>query len=736
MVWFLPPAGNKDTNDAPQQVNAPIDKILAHAPKKPDPSNKIGDQTTKGNEKVPTNPPQDPPIQVPTKDGSQSTKEDLKEPVPDKKPKKPADEDPPPPKTQADPPSKKDPPPEPSDGLMEAMQEINFQVPFRSIGKFARIRQIQAVGLDAEVLFVKTKQVNKARYYWEGTDRYKYEEWFKTADNKLVTRVLLVGDSAWYTGRTNETKALIDDNLAFYQNFNYPMIVSSLIPFAKEVFDIKKEDKNVVVRDDPCFVLKVGQKDRKELRMFFSDKEGLLRKVEFRGRFLTPELEFAPFETDVELYFTDYKDFNGIRHWSKMEQWRDGEEFTELIIKQAEFFTETNQDQFVVTPIEAEVKNVLDEINRAQTALENVEKAFLEGKPAKAESVLCDFAKESPTESKRIIKLFSQFMSEPRLKANALGKTGKHGDAKRVLMEIDKAHESIGKVLANLKWDKSHKEVMSNRQLVKKDLEKQDAFLSLVQARMLLERAKRFSKSTEDGEKLKSAIGLFKQSDDLYQKANRVPGVVPKAELDQATADIKKGVRLLTPISLVAAEAETLEDWTVTGGAVERVTRQQKTYIRMKGDGGTIRSRSKAFPKTFEYTMILALQTEQGALKSKSWKDLPDILVITFEPENKSDAPLTIRVGRKDAGFGPVSEITVNKKSSSAFLLETATDWTTLSLVGKAGEHEVRINDKLVASVPATTYKQVNIRLANVKDAQGSPRIFPSITSVTLTALE
>jgi hypothetical protein len=115
----------------------------------------------------------------------------------------------------------------------------------------------------------------------------------------------------------------------------------------EEGFEVKKGEEFIINGRD-CFSVTVNRIGHPEMKMYFEKETNLLYKAEFRGRFLDPHLRFTPNETFVEFYFSDYKKTDGINHWRRQEQWRDGRKYSELTVSDVRFFNENDDQRFYV----------------------------------------------------------------------------------------------------------------------------------------------------------------------------------------------------------------------------------------------------------------------------------------------------------------------------------------------------------------------------------------------------
>lgn len=225
-------------------------------------------------------------------------------------------------------------------------------IPFDSIATIERLEEVKGVRIAGKAKFFDSNNVNNVVVTWESLKRLKYTEKSLGFDTTMV----LIRDHGWSI-KNDDVLALSDDGLTFYQNFNYAMVLSNLIPLMEEGFDIEKGEE-VNVNEKRCSTVTVRRTGRPPMKLFFDLRTRLLYKAEFKGRFLDQNNKFAPFSTFVELFFSDYRVTDGINHWRKYEQWRDGRRYAEVNLGSVEFFTKLEDHQFSVPQLDQKIREV------------------------------------------------------------------------------------------------------------------------------------------------------------------------------------------------------------------------------------------------------------------------------------------------------------------------------------------------------------------------------------------
>ena len=97
------------------------------------------------------------------------------------------------------------------------------------------------------------------------------------------------------------------------------------------------------------------------MTLYFSKDTNLLFKADFTGRFLDRNNKFVPFATFVEFFFGDYRVVDGVNHWWKKEQRRDGKKYSEMTLSEVKFLKNTDDSFFTIKGLEAEVRRVTAE---------------------------------------------------------------------------------------------------------------------------------------------------------------------------------------------------------------------------------------------------------------------------------------------------------------------------------------------------------------------------------------
>jgi hypothetical protein len=173
---------------------------------------------------------------------------------------------------------------------------------------------------------------------WKGLDHYRLDA---EVVGSVKALMVINGDKGW--ARVNgKTEDAPKDIVPFIQNIFYSMRSAHLLPALRDKAFTLAHLGEVKVGDRAAIGMSVTHKDRKDISIFFDKDNGLPLKTEIR---LTDP---ANKEITVEYLYSDYKDFDGIKHPGKVTIKADGKEFTmELSELKAE---ETLDDSLFTKP--------------------------------------------------------------------------------------------------------------------------------------------------------------------------------------------------------------------------------------------------------------------------------------------------------------------------------------------------------------------------------------------------
>jgi hypothetical protein len=270
---------------------------------------------------------------------------------------------------------------------------FELPLPFEAIATRERLKEIKVVHIEGKATFTAAFNVNDVSITWESLRRLKYDERLTRGGST----VLLLGNHGWFLS-DGKIRTLEKDGLGFYQNFNYATILSNLIPLMEEGFRIE-HGPDESIKGQECFSVRVNRIGHPELKMFFQKDTKLLSKAEFTGKFLKlGDLTFSTKDTFVEFYFSDYQISDGVKHWRKQEQWRDGNKFSELILSKVAFFNELDDSLFFVRGLERQVEEALAKEKDFERTIERITTALEEKDLKRARQRLATARQTNPSD--------------------------------------------------------------------------------------------------------------------------------------------------------------------------------------------------------------------------------------------------------------------------------------------------------------------------------------------------
>jgi hypothetical protein len=140
--------------------------------------------------------------------------------------------------------------------------------------------------------------------------------------NKFMAVTVLSGDKGWRKfgdmGGELEKDALANEKQSLYLQ----IVPMTIVPLKGKGFKVESAGTEKV-GDKPASVLKVTGPDGKEFKLFIDKESGLPVKQ------VAKVVGFMGDEYTQESSFSKYKDFNGVKKATKIENKRDGEKFIE-----------------------------------------------------------------------------------------------------------------------------------------------------------------------------------------------------------------------------------------------------------------------------------------------------------------------------------------------------------------------------------------------------------------------
>jgi hypothetical protein len=175
----------------------------------------------------------------------------------------------------------------------------------------------------------------------------KFRQEFKGdfGGNEVKGVTVMDGDKAWRKFADMLSK-LEDDQLANQKRAVYLSVVPAIIiPLKGKDFKVEstKEDK---VDNKPAIALKIVGPDKKDFELFFDKESGLPVKM------LATVAGLQGDEFTQETTYGKYKEFDGIKHATKVENKRNGEKFIDLEVTDVKVLDKVDPKTFAAPPAE------------------------------------------------------------------------------------------------------------------------------------------------------------------------------------------------------------------------------------------------------------------------------------------------------------------------------------------------------------------------------------------------
>ncbi len=179
----------------------------------------------------------------------------------------------------------------------------------------------------------------------KGLTQFRQEFSGDFGGNEVKGVTVLDGDKGWRKFGDNTGK-LEDEALANQKRAVYLSIVPAIIlPLKGKDFKVEstKEDK---VGDKPVVVLKIVGPDKKDFELSFDKESGLPVKM------TATVAGFQGEEFTQESTYNKYKDFDGVKRATKVENKRDGQKFIDMEVTDVKVLDKTDAKTFGEPPAE------------------------------------------------------------------------------------------------------------------------------------------------------------------------------------------------------------------------------------------------------------------------------------------------------------------------------------------------------------------------------------------------
>ena len=165
----------------------------------------------------------------------------------------------------------------------------------------------------------------KSSYVAQGLERFKQDFEGDFNGNTVKGATVLDGDKGWrkFGDMTNE---MDKDAVANEKRMLYLQVIpTTLVGLKDKAFKLESAGQEKI-NDKPAEAVKVTGPDGKDFTLYFDSETGLPVKE------IAKVIGWGGEEFTQETTYSDYKDFNGIKKATHVQNKRDGEKFIEMTI--------------------------------------------------------------------------------------------------------------------------------------------------------------------------------------------------------------------------------------------------------------------------------------------------------------------------------------------------------------------------------------------------------------------
>jgi hypothetical protein len=173
---------------------------------------------------------------------------------------------------------------------------------------------------------------------WQMPGQYRTTMRMTVNGKELLQTIVLDRDKGWISvnGQTQDVPA---ESLAEMKEQKYAEDLDRLGFLNEKGIEIVSADE-IKVGGRPAVGVKVTSKGHREVRLYFDKENGLLVK---RHQIIVE----SPGKEEVqEVFFSDYKDYDGLKHYTRLVANRDGKKFIEGKLLDAQFLERIDPKEF------------------------------------------------------------------------------------------------------------------------------------------------------------------------------------------------------------------------------------------------------------------------------------------------------------------------------------------------------------------------------------------------------
>lgn len=174
---------------------------------------------------------------------------------------------------------------------------------------------------------------------WRMPDRYKSSSEFQMPGRKISQTQAIVGDTGWIQ-MTGPPQDLPPEAVAEMKEQKYAEDLDRCGFLAVPGVELSAIDPTSV-DGKPAEGVLIKSKGHREVKLYFDRESGLLVKREHR--LLDPSLDK---EVLQEVFFSDYQEQDGLKHYRKIIVLRDGKKVFDAVVIELEFFKTLGEKVF------------------------------------------------------------------------------------------------------------------------------------------------------------------------------------------------------------------------------------------------------------------------------------------------------------------------------------------------------------------------------------------------------
>ncbi len=170
--------------------------------------------------------------------------------------------------------------------------------------------------------------------YWQMPNQYR-SEWELQYKSQMISNIVLVDGRIGQTSANGQLRDMPDANYKELKEQMFAESLDKLSPLTGKSLTLRPlgEGKDDRLPGRTLVGLQVTAKDHRDVRLYFDKETNLLAKRENRVKDVKTGVESAQ-----EIYYSQYKDVENVKCWTRFTIYRDGQRFLEAEIIEIKFF--------------------------------------------------------------------------------------------------------------------------------------------------------------------------------------------------------------------------------------------------------------------------------------------------------------------------------------------------------------------------------------------------------------